>query len=42
MIFLPKITDFCNLPKVRFRHKSVAISIIKTVLHLDEPVRGDE
>ena len=41
-VFLPKITDFLNFPKVRFRHKSVVISIIKTVLHLDEPVRGGD
>ena len=36
-----QILDFLNFPKVHFRHKSIDISIIKIVLQLNEPVRGD-
>ena len=36
------IHRFLKFSKVHFRHKGIDISIIKTVLQLNEPVRGGE
>ena len=42
MVFLTKNHRFLKFSKCTYRHRSIDILIIKTVLQLNEPVRWDE